>query len=284
VGLDHVRWTDEHRNGVYYLEQGLGPITARVDYDRKDSAVANLGVDGELFAPLDGADAYFVCGITPALSSASRENTRLSLERAKKNGVAVFFDVNYRNKLWSPAAARETLESYIKDGLITCLITTETDARAVFGIDEGVDDDSPMEALIDRSEKTLQAFRGRYGDGCAMYLLTIRKRITNDTGQWTSAVLMPDGKYLVGDIFDYTILDRPGAGDSCSAGIIGGYLGVLPSGEIDDSRSMADRMQTGLNLGNRMSVAAQKTVGDFGPLWSAKMFFARVSEAREISR
>src|SRR5262245_2653371 len=45
VGLDHVRWVQGQRNGVYYLEQGLGPIVARVDYDRENAAIARLEPD-----------------------------------------------------------------------------------------------------------------------------------------------------------------------------------------------------------------------------------------------
>src|SRR5690606_10359085 len=42
VGVSNIRWTKGLRNGVYYLEQGMGPIVARVDYDRAGSAIALL--------------------------------------------------------------------------------------------------------------------------------------------------------------------------------------------------------------------------------------------------
>ena len=45
IGLEAVRWTRQYRNGVYYVAQGLGPIIARVDYDRRESAIANLAPD-----------------------------------------------------------------------------------------------------------------------------------------------------------------------------------------------------------------------------------------------
>ena len=284
VGLEGVRWTRKHRNGVYYVEQGLGPIVARVDYDRADSAIANLAPDASLFAALDGAAAYFVSGITPALSDACLENTRLSLRHAKRAGVPVFLDVNYRNKLWSPAAAAETIGQLLDEGLLTFLITTETDARTVFGIDEGVDDESPMAVLLERSEKVLARLRERFGKTCPNFVLTVRKRITNETGQWSAIAMLPDGATCAGDVFDYTVIDRPGAGDACSAGLIGGYLGVTRDGVLDESRPLADRIQTGLDLGNRMAVVAQKTVGDLGPLWPASMYFNRVSGSKEISR
>src|SRR5262249_48644526 len=157
---------------------------------------------------------FFVSGITPALSNACTKNTELALRKAKSIDVPVFFDVNFRKRLWRPEAAKETIEAYLQHGWIRALITTETDAKAILGVDSGVDDESPIEVLIERSRKVLQTFKSRYGDRCELYVLTIRKRITNETGIWTSAALLPDDTYVVGDVFDYVILDRPGAGDA----------------------------------------------------------------------
>lgn len=284
VGLSHVRWTKNQRNGVYYLEQGMGPIVARVDYDRAGAAIAQLAPHESLFEPLSGASAAFISGITPALSANCAKNTELALKKARSAGVPVFFDVNFRKKLWSPQDAQKTIDGYLTQGWITALITTETDAKAVFGVDHGVDDESPIEALIDRSRKVLETFKSRYGGSCQLYVITIRKRVTNETGVWTSAALLPDGNYVVGDTFDYVILDRPGAGDACSAGLIAGYLGIQRDGRLDDTADLALRVKMGLDLGNRTAIVAQKTIGDLGPAWDAAMYFNRVSESKEIAR
>lgn len=284
VDLSHVRWTKNARNGAYYLEQGMGPIVARVDYDRAGSAVTQMEPDASLFEPLADASALFVSGITPALNTNCLKNTEFALARAKQAGVPVFFDVNFRKKLWSRGDAFKCLDSLLQRGTITCLITTETDARTVFEVDCGVDDDSPMDVLIDRSRQVLEGLKDKYGKQCELYVLTIRKRITNETGVWTSAALLPDGQYIVGDIFDYVITDRPGAGDSCSAGLIGGYIGLTQDGTIDDSRDLATRVKFGLDLGNRASIVAQKTIGDMGPAWDVGMYFDRVSASKEIAR
>lgn len=198
VDLSHVRWMSSARNGVYYLEQGMGPIVARVDYDRAGSAITQLEPEESLFAPLDSASALFISGITPALNARCRKNTGLALNRAKKQNVPLFFDVNFRKKLWSPADAFKCLDGYLQQGLITALITTETDARTVFNIDCGMDDESPMDVLVSRSKQVLEALKAKYGSNCQLYVLTIRKRITNETGVWTSAALLPDGQYIVG--------------------------------------------------------------------------------------
>ncbi|MCG3181382.1 MAG: 2-dehydro-3-deoxygluconokinase [Phycisphaerae bacterium] len=284
IGTGQVLWTNDHRNGVYFLEQGLGPLAAKVDYDRAGSAIANFPADPARFAVLDGAAALFVSGITPALSDAAEKATACCLQVARKNNVPVFFDVNYRNKLWSADKARATLEKYLAAGQIHCLITTETDAKKVFGIDAGVDDESTMDVLVSRSRTVLTKLAEAYPK-CALYVLTVRKRITNETGEWTSCCLIREGgAFVVGDAFTYTILDRPGAGDSCSAGVMAGVLGVTAKNTIDASRPLAERIKVGLDLGNRICVVAQKTAGDLGPGWRAADYFKRVSEAKEIQR
>lgn len=284
VGLSGVRWTKGGRNGVYYLEQGMGPVVARVDYDRAGSAIALLEPDRSLFTNLSEACALFISGITPALSSSCAQNTEYAFRRAQELRIPVFFDVNYRKKLWTPAEARARLDAFLQEGWITALITTETDARTVFGVDFGVDDESPIEVLIDRSRKVLEALKERYQDKCELYVLTIRKRVTNETGVWTSAALLPDDSFVVGDVFDYVILDRPGAGDACSAGLVAGYLGIQRDGTVKDGLDLSSRVKMGLDLGNRAAIVAQKTIGDLGPAWDAAMYFSRVSESKEIAR
>ncbi len=284
VGLAGVRWTKNQRNGVYYLEQGLGPIVARVDYDRKGAAIAELAPDESLFEVVGRSSAMFISGITPALSRNCAANTELAFQQARKHGVPVFFDVNFRKKLWSAADAGKQIDMYLRNGWITALITTETDAKTVFGIDFGVDDESAIDVLIERSRKVLEALKTRYGDKCELYVLTIRKRVTNETGVWTSAALLPDNRYIVGDVFDYVILDRPGAGDACSSGLVAGYLGIQKDGSFNEKADLASRVKMGLDLGNRAAIVAQKTVGDMGPVWDVSMYFNRVSASKEIAR
>ena len=284
IGLDHVIWTDSDRNGLCFVEQGLGPITAEGGYDRAGSAMANARVGEFDFSVLKDADAFFISGITMALSENCLKNSYLALEEAKKYKVPTFIDVNYRNKLWTPAQAKAALEDMVDREMFHCLITTETDAKVVFGVDRGFDDDRPMEELIDCSREILQGLYEKFKGKVPVLVMTIRKRITNERGQWSSAALINGEEFVAAKPLEYVILDRYGAGDSCSAGIIGGFLGVQRDGSVNDQASLKDRMLTGLELGGRMSVVVQKTVSDLGPQWPAKDYFKRVGQSREISR
>ena len=284
IGMDYVVWTDKDRNGLCFVEQGLGPIAAEGGYDRAYSAIA-MAKPGEFdFSCLEGADAFFTSGITAALSANALANTRLSLEAAKKNNVPSFIDINYRNKLWTPAQASDALMGMVNDKLFTSVIITETDARVVFGVDEGFDDDKPMDDLVACCEKISRGLDKKFNGNVPIIIMTVRKRISNERGQWTSVALIEGRRFITSERFEYVVLDRFGAGDSCSAGIIGGYVGVTPNGTINDNAPIDARIKNGLDLGNRMSVVVQKTVSDLGPQWSAKEYFKRVGSAREIAR
>ena len=219
-----------------------------------------------------------------ALSENCLKNSFLALETAKKYQVPAFVDVNYRNKLWTPAQARTALEKMIDQELFHVLITTETDAKVVFGVDRGFDDDRPMSELIECSREILQELHCKFNGKVPILAMTIRKRITNERGEWSSAALIGGKDFVSAKPLDYVILDRYGAGDSCSAGIIGGFLGVQSDGSVNDQAPLKDRLLTGLELGGRMSVVVQKTVSDLGPQWPAKEYFKRVGKSREIAR
>ena len=133
-------------------------------------------------------------------------------------------------------------------------------------------------------EEILNGLYKEFSGMIPLLIMTVRKRITNEKGQWSSIALIDGRTVITGDLFDYIVLDRYGAGDSCSAGIIGGFLGVHQDGTIKEGIPLEQRIQTGLNLGNRMSVVVQKTVNDIGPQWSSKDYFKRVGKSREISR
>lgn len=284
IGMDYVIWTDGDRNGLCFVEQGLGPITAEGGYDRSHSAIAEAKPGEFDFSCLKGVDAFFTSGITAALSENTLKNTRLALEEAKRNNVPTFIDINYRNKLWTPQQARQALTAMVEDELFTGVIITETDARVVFGVDRGFEDDKPMDALVGCCEQISKGLYETFRGKVPIIIMTVRKRITNETGEWTSVALLEGKEFVTSDRFNYVVLDRFGAGDSCSAGIIGGFIGVTPEGRMDDKAPLRQRIQNGLNLGNRMSVVVQKTVSDLGPQWSAQEYFKRVGKSREIAR
>ena len=88
VGVDvsGVRWGEDERLGLYFVEHGSEPRPTKVFYDRKDSAFARL-TPGEF--------------ITLALGSGPRQALFDATQVAREAGILVSFDLNYRANLWS---------------------------------------------------------------------------------------------------------------------------------------------------------------------------------------
>jgi 2-dehydro-3-deoxygluconokinase len=87
--------------------------SVHVDYHRAGSAGSRLVPDDVPVADVQGAAILHVTGITPALSGSARSAVRHAVAVARAAGVTVSVDVNYRSKLWSPAAAAPVLRELV---------------------------------------------------------------------------------------------------------------------------------------------------------------------------
>lgn len=126
-----VVWSETGRQGTYYLELAGAPRGVDVVYDRDDTAVTTATTSELPTETVRDAELFLTSGITPALSPTLEQTARDLLELARDSGVRTAFDVNYRSKLWSPATARETIETYFP--LVDILVTPVRDARTVLG-------------------------------------------------------------------------------------------------------------------------------------------------------
>lgn len=109
-GIDvDVVWSDQGRQGTYYLEYGGEPRGTNVIYDRQGAAVQTARPEELNLDAVRKARVFYTSGITPALSTRLRETTAQLLKTAKESGTKTAFDVNYRSSLWSPTEARDTL-------------------------------------------------------------------------------------------------------------------------------------------------------------------------------
>ena len=78
----------------------------------------------------EGASWFHWTGITPALSQQMVDATRTACEVAKKKGLTISCDLNYRKKLWSTEEARKTMETLVP--YVDVLISNEEDAHDIF--------------------------------------------------------------------------------------------------------------------------------------------------------
>ena len=93
--------TGKGRMGIYYLESGANQRPSKVVYDRANSAIALAGpgaIDWD--KAFEGVDWFHITGITPAISESAMALSVESVREAKKRGITVSCDLNYRKNLW----------------------------------------------------------------------------------------------------------------------------------------------------------------------------------------
>jgi 2-dehydro-3-deoxygluconokinase len=215
-GVDvHVEWSTDDRAGLYFAELGAAPRASSVLYDRAASAVSRVTPDSIDWASVfGGARWYHVSGITPALSDNAAKVTAESLAAAKKAGLTVSYDLNYRSKLWTAKKARAVQEPLMEH--VDVLITTEEDTRVVFGIGAESKDDYAhvdSESLGDVARALEKQF------DLSAVAITLRENPRVLLNSW-SAIVAADGTVHAAPRYDVEVVDRIGAGDAFSGGLI----------------------------------------------------------------
>src|SRR5207245_9261218 len=130
------------RSGLYFSDVGATPRASNVVYARAGSAISRVATGAiDWQSVFNGARWFHVSGITPALSESAAKVTAESLVAAKKAGLTVSYDLNYRSKRWSAEKARAVQEPLLEH--VEALITTEEDTRGAFGICQARDSYGP---------------------------------------------------------------------------------------------------------------------------------------------
>jgi len=215
-GVDvHVEWTADGRAGLYFAELGAAPRTSSVLYDRAASAISRVKPGSiDWTSVFDGARWFHVSGITPALSESAAKVTAESLVAAKKAGLTVSYDLNYRSKLWSAEKARAVQEPLMEH--VDVLMTTEEDTRVVFGI--GADkSDSYDRVDAEQYAQVARTLEERFDFRAVAVTLRENPRVLLNT--W-SAIVVAEGNVHRAPRYEVEVVDRIGAGDAFSAGLI----------------------------------------------------------------
>ena len=214
-GVDlHIDWSADDRAGLYFAELGAAPRASSVLYDRAASAIARVTPGSIDWASVySGARWFHVSGITPALSESAAKVTAESLIAAKKAGLTVSYDLNYRGKLWSAEKARAVQEPLME--YVDVLMTTEEDTRVVFGIGEARNSYEHLEA--EPYDEVARALEKRFGFRAVA--VTLRENPLVQLNSW-SAIVAAEGKVHRAPRYEVEVVDRIGAGDAFSAGLI----------------------------------------------------------------
>ena len=120
------------RLGIYYLETGASMRPSKVIYDRAHSSISEANPsDFDFDKIFENASWFHWSGITPAISDKSAEILRLALISAKKHGVTVSCDLNFRKKLWTSEKAISIMRPLMQ--YVDVCIGNEEDAQLCLG-------------------------------------------------------------------------------------------------------------------------------------------------------
>lgn len=219
VHTDHiVRGGD--RVGIYYLETGASMRPSKVIYDRAHSAISEAdATEFDFDTIMKGADWFHWSGITPAISDKAAELTLLACQAAKRHGVTVSVDLNFRKKLWTKEKAQSIMRPLME--YVDVCIGNEEDAELCLGFKP----DADVESGHTDAEGYKEIFKQmRETFGFKTVVTTLRESFSATHNGWKA--LIYDGKeFYTSKRYDIEpIIDRVGGGDSFSGGIIHGLL------------------------------------------------------------
>jgi 2-dehydro-3-deoxygluconokinase len=215
------------RVGLYYAETGASMRPSKVIYDRAHSAIAEADPsDFDFDAIMEGANWFHWSGITPAISDKAAELTKLACQAAKRHGVTVSVDLNFRKKLWTSEKAISIMRPLMQ--YVDVCIGNEEDAHLCLGFKP----DADVEGGKTDASGYYNIFKGMMKEFGFKYIAsTLRESFSATHNGWKA--LIYDGKdFYESKRYDVNpIIDRVGGGDSFSGGLIHGLLTKKTQGE-----------------------------------------------------
>lgn len=229
LNTDHVKRAGR-RLGTFYLETGASQRPTNVIYDRAGSSITELQVGDiawdEVF---EGKDWFHFCGTAPALADNVAEVVREACRSARDHELTVSCDLNYRSKLWTPEKARPVMT-----GLMECvdvMIGNEDQAEKVLGVRAGDADLAAGEPDEARCTDVAAQLHEKFG--FKVVALTRRESCSASDCRW-SAMLYDGEEAFFSAEYAIRVVDRVGAGDAFSGGLIYGLLtGMSPRETVE---------------------------------------------------
>jgi 2-dehydro-3-deoxygluconokinase len=204
------------RMGLYFLTPGAMSRPAEIIYDRADSVFAKLDPAAfdwpGIFAE---ADWLFVGGITAALGDGALSALRQSMACARKIGVKVAFDCNFRPSLWLGREA-EAAGIFLELSRQADLVLAGRRAIGMM-LGQSFDHDDPETGF-------LAAADALFAVSSATQAIAATRRIVETASRHRLTGLLADRQGLAASdtLMLDGIVDRIGTGDAFAAGLLHG--------------------------------------------------------------
>jgi 2-dehydro-3-deoxygluconokinase len=234
-GVDQslVRWVPDDgvgrtvRNGLNFTERGFGVRAALGCSDRGHTAISQLKpgeIDwNHIFGNL-GARWFHTGGIFCALSETTPEVALEAMHAARKHGVIVSYDLNYRESLWKSFGGKKRAQKVNRKlaPYVDVMLGNEEDFSAALGYEASCADDRFANLEVDSFKQMIRTVLKDFP--FQVVATTLRQARTATRNDW-GAICYYDGKfYQAIQRDDLEILDRVGGGDSFASGLIYGFL------------------------------------------------------------
>ena len=196
------------RMGLYFLSPGAGLRPAEVLYDRTGSAFANAAPDLiDWTAELADAAWLHLSGITPAVSPNAAGAALIAVKAARALGVKVSFDGNFRTRVWADriGEAPAILRDLLAQADLACIAAR--DIGLILG--ESFDDPRAAATAAFEAFPTLTRIAS-----------TSRTILGPEDHDLSARLFTRDGDHQTDTVRLRGIVDRVGAGDAFSAGVL----------------------------------------------------------------
>ncbi len=210
------------RMGIYYLETGAVQRPSKVIYDRAGSAIAEArpgDIDWEKV--FDGATWFHLTGITPAISQGAADLSLEAVKAAKKLGLHVSCDLNYRKNLWKYGKrADEVMTELVR--YVDTVIANEEDFQKSLGLS------AESASAVQEGQINVELYRNIASSAMAKYpnirrvAITLRESRSANHNDWSACLYNGQDFFLSRKYAITDIVDRVGGGDSFGGGLIYG--------------------------------------------------------------
>lgn len=213
------------RLGLYYFENTASQRAAKVVYDRANSSFCTIEPDmvnwEEIFA---GADWFHWSGIGPSLSESAAQTTLAAVKAARKMGITISADLNYRKNLWNYGKTAEEVMPEIAQ-YCDVLFGTEGEYEKTFGIKPvgynvkcASDKLDNIEAHKDFCRQVMAK-----APNCKKMFVALRNVLNANTHILSELLYTREGEFYEGRTHIIShVVDCVGCGDAMCAGLIYG--------------------------------------------------------------
>ncbi len=234
VDQSHIKWVPYDgvgrtvRNGLNFTERGFGVRAGLGCSDRGHTAVSQLrpgDIDWEQIFGREGTRWFHAGGIFAALSETTPLVAKEAMHAAKRHGVTISYDLNYRESLWKSFGARQRAQEVNRE-LAACadvMVGNEEDftaalGYAVEGLDENLSrlDVESFRRMIERVAANFPSLK--------IVAVTLRHARTATINDWSAVCYCEGELYRSSTRENLEIYDRIGGGDSFASGLIYGLM------------------------------------------------------------